>query len=49
MRRMGFLLVLLFAVSAQANPLLGAWKSDRALTLQRLEADHVSPKLRKEI
>jgi hypothetical protein len=49
MRRVSLLLALLFAVSAQANPLLGAWKSDRALTLQRLEADRVSPEHRKVI
>ena len=46
---MGFLLVLLFAVSAQANPLLGAWKSDRKLTLERLAADNVRPEHVEEI
>jgi hypothetical protein len=35
--------------SAQTNPLLGAWKSDRELTLQRLAADNVPPEHRKEI
>jgi hypothetical protein len=43
----GLLLGLLFAVSASANPLLGAWKSDRALTLQRLDIDKVRPEARK--
>ena len=45
----GLLLGLVFAVSASGNPLLGAWKSDRALTLQRLDIDKVRPELRKFI
>ena len=43
----GLALGLLFAVSVSANPLLGAWKSDRALTLQRLDIDKVTPEARK--
>jgi len=43
------LMSLLSASAVLANPLAGTWKSDRELTLQRLDVDNVAPQHRKTI
>ena len=55
LRRGVMLLVLVWSGAAAAepparpNPLLGSWKSDRELTLQRLEVDRLTAERREEI